>query len=63
MGLCGLLLKAAVGSVMAGAGGVLQVAWGALDASMQHMWLQPQEGQSHQEHWPGAGHLPGFVPI
>ena len=31
--------------------------------SVQHMWLQLQEEQSYQEHWPGARHLPGFVPI
>lgn len=51
MGLCGLLLKATVGSVMTERGEVLQVACRSsrcLLFNMQHMGLQPEEGQSYQ---------------
>lgn len=66
MGLCGLLLKAAVGSVMAEGGEVLQVAWGSsrcLLFIMQHMGLQPERGKSYQERRPGVDIYHALFPL
>ena len=64
MGLCGPLLKAAVGSVMAEGGEVLQVAWGALDASFYHAaYRVATRGGAVSPRAPAWGrHLPRSVP-